>query len=128
MWGGFCGGLGLAVAVCGAHLDGVVAWGGVPVVDVLAPGIFGELFCEAGCVPGLAAVGRDLDLLDTAVGGPGDTAYRVLACGEVVAGLMVSIRDWVLIGPSFDQVRWIQYASKFQLVSSISVSHLVAET
>src|SRR5829696_5352827 len=42
--------------------------------------------------------------------------------------LMVSIRDWVLIGPSFDQVRWIQYASKFQLVSSISVSHLVAET
>jgi hypothetical protein len=42
--------------------------------------------------------------------------------------LMVSIRDWVLMGPSFDQVRWIQYASKFQLVSSISVSHLVAET
>src|SRR5919107_1003109 len=41
--------------------------------------------------------------------------------------LMVSIRDWVFTGPSLDQVRWIQYASKFQLVSSISVSHLVAE-
>src|SRR5918998_4141256 len=40
----------------------------------------------------------------------------------------VSIRDWVLTGPFFDQVRWIQYASKFQFVSSSSVSHLVAET
>ena len=128
MWWGFCGGLGFAVTVCGAHLEGVVARGGVPVVDVLAPGIFGELCGEAGGVPGLAAVGRDLDLLDAAVRGPGDAAYRVLACGEVVAGLMVSMRDWVLTGPSFDQVRWIQYASKFQLVSSISVSHLVAET
>ena len=87
VWGGFGGGLGLAVAVCGAHLEGIVAWGGVPVVDVLAPGIFGELLCEAGGVPGLAAVGRDLDLLDAAVRGPGDTAYRVLARGEVIAGL-----------------------------------------
>src|SRR5215210_4729312 len=41
---------------------------------------------------------------------------------------MVSMRDWVLTGPSLDQVRWIQYTSKFQFVSSISVSHLVAET
>src|SRR5215218_10247213 len=47
--------------------------------------------------------------------------------GGLSPSLMVSIRDWVLMGPSFDQVRWIQYASKFQLVSSISVSHLVAE-
>src|SRR5829696_8502251 len=86
MWGGFRGSLGLAVAVCGAHLDGVIAWFGFPVVDVLPPGICGELFCEAGCVPGLSTVCRDLDLLDTAVWGPGDTAYRVLACGEVVAG------------------------------------------
>src|SRR5215204_6484059 len=83
---GFGGGLGLTVAVCGAHLDGVIAWCSVPIVDVLPPGIFGELFCEAGCVPGLSAVGGDLDLLDTAVRGPGDTAYGVLARGEVVAG------------------------------------------
>ena len=27
------------------------------------------------------------------------------------------MRHWVLIGPSFAQVRWIQYASKSQLVS-----------
>src|SRR5215211_8605033 len=81
-----CGGLGLAVAVCGAHLDGVIAWLGVPIVDVLSPGIFGELFREGGCIPGLSAVGRDLDLLDTAVWGPGDTAYGVLTRGEVVAG------------------------------------------
>src|SRR5918994_2755631 len=87
MWGGFRGGLGFAGAVCGAHLNGVIAWLGFPVVDVLPPGIFGELFCEAGCVPGLSAVGRDLDLLDTAVWGPGDTAYGVLAGGEVVAGV-----------------------------------------
>src|SRR5919112_3704360 len=86
VWGSFRGGLGLAVAVCGAHLDGVIAWSGFPVVDVLPPCIFGELFCEAGCVPGLSTVCRDLNLLDTAVWGPGDTAYRVLACGEVVAG------------------------------------------
>src|SRR5215217_4870437 len=85
VWGGFCGGLGLAIAVCSAHLDGVITWLGFPVVDVLPPGIFGELFCEAGCVPALPAVGRDLDLLDTAVWGPGDTAYGVLAGGEVVA-------------------------------------------
>src|SRR5215204_1727420 len=83
---GLGGGLGLAVAVCSAHLDGVIAWGGVPIVDVLAPGIFGELFREAGRIPGLSAVGRDLDLLDTAVGGPGDTAYGVMARGEVLAG------------------------------------------
>src|SRR5215217_3103180 len=86
MWGGFRGSLGLAVAVCGAHLDGVIAWSGFPVVDVLPPGIFGELFCETGCVPGLSAVCGDLDLLDTAVGGPGYTPYRVLARGEVGAG------------------------------------------
>src|SRR5919107_4260335 len=86
VWRSFRGGLGFAVAVCGAHLDGVIAWSGVPVVDVLPPGIFGELFCQAGCIPGLSTVCRDLDLLDTAVWGPGDTAYRVLACGEVVAG------------------------------------------
>src|SRR5215210_7085429 len=83
---GLGGGLGLAVAVCGAHLDGVIARGSVPIVDVLPPGIFGELFREAGRVPGLSAVGRDLDLLYTAVRGPGDTAYEVLAGGEVVAG------------------------------------------
>src|SRR5215211_1343556 len=81
-----CGGLGLAVSVCGAHLDGVIAWAGVPIVGVLPPGIFGELLREAGCIPGLSAVGRDLDLLDTAVGGPGDTPYGVLTCGEVVTG------------------------------------------
>src|SRR5215211_2165242 len=86
MWGGFRGSLGLAVAVCGAHLDGVIAWFGFPVVHVLPPGVLGELFCEAGCVPGLSTVCRDLDLFDTAVWGPGDTAYTVLACGEVVAG------------------------------------------
>src|SRR5919112_6549540 len=85
VWRGFRGGLGLAVAVCGAHLDGVIAWSGVPVVDVLPPGIFGELICEVGCVPGLSAVCGDLDLLDTAVWGPGDAANRVLAWGEVVA-------------------------------------------
>src|SRR5215218_2225327 len=83
---GLCGGLGLAVSVCGAHLDGVIAWDGVPIVGVLPPGIFGELLREAGCIPGLSAVGRDLDLLDTAVGGPGDTPYGVLTCGEVVTG------------------------------------------
>src|SRR5829696_1271176 len=83
---GFGGDLGLAFDVCGAHLDSVIAWLGIPVVDVLPPGIFGELFCEARCVPCLSAVGRDLDLLDTAVWSPGDTAYGVLACGEVVAG------------------------------------------
>src|ERR671914_3038619 len=33
----------------------------------------------------MSAVGGDLDLLDTAVWGPGDTAYGVLARGEVVA-------------------------------------------
>src|ERR671920_1699436 len=85
MWGGFCRCLGLTGAVCGAHLDGVIALTGFPVVDVLPPGIFGELCCEAGCVPGLSAICGDLDLLDTAVWGPGDTAYRVLAWGEVVA-------------------------------------------
>src|SRR3712207_1374421 len=85
MWGGFCGGLGHTGAVCGAHLDGVIAWTGFPVVDVLPPGIFGELCCEAGCVPGLSAVCGDLDLLHTAVWSPGDTAYGVLAWGEVVA-------------------------------------------
>src|SRR5215213_1699884 len=82
---GFCGGLGLAGSVGGADLDGVIARGGVPVVDVLAPGIFGELFGEAGRVPGLAAVGRDLDLLDAVVRGPGDAAYGVAAGGEGVA-------------------------------------------
>jgi hypothetical protein len=79
VWGSFRGGLGLAVTVCGAHLDSVIAWSSFPLVDVLPPGIFGELFCEAGCVPGLSAVGGDLYLLDTAVWGPGDTAYWVLA-------------------------------------------------
>jgi hypothetical protein len=86
VWGGFRGGLGLAVAVCGAYLDGVIAWVGFPVVDVLPPGIFGELFREARCVPVLPSVGGDLDLLDTAVWGPGDSAYGVLTGGEVVAG------------------------------------------
>src|SRR5215211_5220737 len=85
MWRGLCGALGLAVAVSGANLDGVITWGGIPIVDVLPPGIFGELFRELGGVPGLSAGGRDLDLLDTAVWGPGDTAYGVLASGEVVA-------------------------------------------
>src|SRR5215204_3786023 len=42
--------------------------------------------------------------------------------------LMVSIRDWVLIGPSFEQVGWVQYASKFQLVGSMWGSHLGGET
>src|SRR5215208_6852707 len=87
VWWGCCGGLGFAGAVCSAHLDGVVARGSVPVVDVLAPGIFGELFGEAGCVPGLSAVCGDLDLLDAAVGGPGYATDRVLARGEVIAGL-----------------------------------------
>src|SRR5919107_4634278 len=86
VWRGFRGGLGLAVAVRGAHLDGVIAWCGVPVVDVLPPGIFGELFREAGRVPGLPTVDRDLAFLYAAVRGPGDAAYGVLACGEVVAG------------------------------------------
>src|SRR5919107_1708229 len=85
VWRGFRGGLGLAVAVCGAHLDGVIAWSGVPVVDVLPPGIFGELICEVGCFPGLSAVCGALNLPDTGVWGPGDTANRVLAWGEVVA-------------------------------------------
>src|SRR5215207_3230533 len=97
VWRGFRGGLGLAVAVCGAHLDGVIARLGVPIVDVLPPGIFGELFCEAGCVPGLPSVGRDLDHLDTAVWGPGDTAYGVFACGEVV-----TCADSVDTGLGFD--------------------------
>ena len=39
------------------------------------------------------------------------------------------MRDWVLIGPSLAQPRGIQYPSKAsQVVSSISVSHLVADT
>src|SRR5829696_3093648 len=87
VWWGFCGGLGFAGAVCGAHLDGVIARSGVPVVDVLAPGIFGELFGEAGRVPGLSAVCGDLDLLDAAVGSPGYATDRVLARGEVIACL-----------------------------------------
>src|SRR5215208_2663630 len=98
MWRGFGGGLGLAVAVCGAHLDGVIPGSGVPVVDVLPPGIFGELLREAGSVPGLAAVCRDLDLLDTAVRGPGDAAYGVLSWGEVVA-----VVDGVDPGLGFDR-------------------------
>src|SRR5215211_5010565 len=106
----FCGGLGLAVSVGSADLDGVIARGGVPVVDVLAPGIFGELFGEAGRVPGLAAVGRDLDLLDAAVRGPGDTAYGVAAGGEVVAvgyGVDAGLGlDRALLGPgALDPVR-----------------------
>src|SRR5215211_5611081 len=107
---GFCGGLDRAVSVGGADLDGVVARGGVPIVDVLAPGIFGELFGQVGRVPGLAGVGGDLDLLDAAVWGPGDTAYGVATGGEVVAvgyGVDAGLGlDRTLLGPgALDPVR-----------------------
>src|SRR5215207_1400277 len=79
-------------------VEGLRRRSGVPVVGVLPPGIFGELLREAGFVPGLTAVGRDLDLLDTAMRGPGDAAYRILACGEIIAVL-----DGVDAGLGFDR-------------------------
>src|SRR5918997_1784999 len=85
VWWGFLGCLGFAFAVGRADLEGVLARTGVPVVDVLAPGVYTELGGESGLVPGLAAVCRDLDLLDALVRGPGDAADGVLAGGEVVA-------------------------------------------
>src|SRR5215207_1283767 len=84
---GFPGGLGLAVAVDGADLERVLAGAGVPVVDVLAPGVAVELGGETGFVPGFAAVGGDLDAPDAAVGGPGDAAYGDGAGLEFVAAL-----------------------------------------
>src|ERR671910_626195 len=74
-------------AVGSAHLEGVLAGFGVPLVDPLPPGIQGELFREAGLVPGRAAVGRDLDTLDATVGRPGDAADRGLAGRDLCAVL-----------------------------------------
>src|SRR3712207_9434641 len=78
---GFGSGLGLSFAVGSADLEGVLAWFRVPIVDVLPPGICGELSRQVGFVPGLAAVGGDLDALDAAVGRPGDTADGYLTGG-----------------------------------------------
>src|SRR5215208_5803897 len=111
VWRGFRGGLGLAVAVCGAHLDGVIAWSGVPVVDVLPPGIFGELFCEVGYVPGLSAAWGEvvavIDGVDTGLGFdralfcPGaldpvrvEVPVGELYLGEPLGGRDVSVEAW----------------------------------
>src|SRR5215207_11265898 len=87
MRGGFGLCLGLSLAVGGADLEGIFAGSGagVPIVDVLSPGVCGELLGEACLVPGLTAVGGDLDALDAAVGRPGDAADRDLTGGEVIA-------------------------------------------
>jgi len=50
-------GLERALAVGGPDLEGVGAGCGVPVVDVLAPGVGVELAGEAGVIPGLTVVG-----------------------------------------------------------------------
>ena len=100
---GFGGGLGLPFAVGGADLEGVPAWFRVPIVDVLPPGICGELSRQACLVPGLAAVGGDLDALDAAVGRPGDTADWYLTGGQVVSvlyGVDTALGfDRVFLGP-----------------------------
>ena len=78
---GFLVRLGLSLTVGGAYLEGVITRLRLPVVGVLTPGIGVELRGERRVVPGLAAIGRDLDALDTTVGSPGDAADRYGTCG-----------------------------------------------
>src|SRR5215212_7698645 len=84
VWRGLGRSLGLTGTVGSSDHEGIFAGLRVPVVDVLPPGVNIELAGEAGVVPGLAAVGRDLDAFDAAVGCPGDAADRGLAAGELV--------------------------------------------
>src|SRR5919202_5254921 len=81
MWRSFFVRLGLSLTVGGAYFEGVITGLRLPVVDVLTPGIGGELRGERRVVPGLAAIGRDLDALDTTVRSPGDAADRYGTCG-----------------------------------------------
>src|SRR5215203_4356198 len=80
---GLLRGLGLAFAVGGAHLEGVLAGIGVPVVDPLPPGIQGELFRKAGLVPSRATVGSSASRSQPTVGCPSDAADRGLAGGDL---------------------------------------------
>src|SRR3712207_3289391 len=110
MWRGLLGRSGFPRAGGGAGLGGVLAGSGVPVVDVLAPGVNVKLLGEPGVVPGLAAVGRDLDALDAAGGRPGDAADRGLAgwdLGAVLHGVDAGLGLYgALLGPgALDPVR-----------------------
>src|SRR3712207_1115812 len=88
VWRGLSLRLGLSRAVCGADLEGIFPRPGVPGVDVVPPGIhLVELGGESRFVPGLAAVGGDLDALDAALWRPGDAADGDPTRGEALAAL-----------------------------------------
>src|SRR4029077_3012502 len=72
------GGLGVSGSVRRADEDLVLALGGVPGEDPLAPTVDGVLGCKAGFLP-VPVVDADLDLRDAAVLGVGDAGDIDLA-------------------------------------------------
>ena len=109
--GGHLFSVGLALAVGRPDLEDVLAGLGVPLVDVLAPGVDVELGGEASLVLGLPpSVETSTRSMPRVVAQATPPTGTVPAC-TVAPGCKVSMRDWGFMGPSLDQPRWIQYAS-----------------
>src|SRR5271163_2584170 len=109
--------LGVTGLVGRADLEHVLAWGRVPGVVPLAPGVDGVLRGHGRGVPG--AVHADLDGLDALVLGPGHAGDRDLAAGHTGVGLRdVDARlglDRPLLGPALLDPERVERAERGDL-------------
>src|SRR6266566_7501686 len=92
-------GLGGALAVGGADGDGVAAgFGGCPGVGPDDPGGVAQLGLDVGFVPGVAAVGTDLDFADAAVAREGDAGEGLLLQLDGARGGVVDFAHRLNVG------------------------------